>query len=80
MEQNYLFYHEFKIPTLLIHGKKDNFVPFFMTNIIHNYQTKLNYKNYDYLFLNNIGHVETLPNAYQAYINKIESFINKHES
>ncbi|WP_338978020.1 alpha/beta hydrolase [Spiroplasma endosymbiont of Panzeria rudis] len=69
----------FQVPTLLIHGKKDNFVPFFMANVIHNYQVKLHYKNYDYLFLENIGHIETLPNAYQTYINKIKSFINTYE-
>lgn len=69
----------FKTPTLLIHGKEDTFVPFFMTNIIHNHQIKGHYKNYDYLFLDNIGHVATLPNAYQTYINKIKSFINKYE-
>lgn len=70
----------FKIPTLLIHGKKDDFVPFFMSNIIHNYQIKFAGKNYDYLFLDNISHVATLPHAYQDYINKITSFINKYET
>ncbi len=70
----------FKIPRLLIHGKKDDFVPFFMANIIHNYQIKLDYQNYDYLFLNNISHIETLPNAYHNYINKIKIFINNHET
>lgn len=51
-----------------------------MANIIHNYQIKLDYKNYDYLFLDNIGHVETLSNAYQNYTNKIKIFINDQET
>lgn len=69
----------FKVPTLLIHGKEDDFVPFFMANVIHNYQIEGDNKNYDYLFLDNIGHVGTLPNAYEIYINKLNSFIKKYE-
>lgn len=70
----------FKVPTLLIHGKEDDFVPFFMSDMIHKYQKKYNYKNYDYLFLDNVGHVEALPKAYDDYIDKIKQFINKYEN
>lgn len=69
----------FKTPFLLIHGQTDDFVPFFMANVIHNVQIKIDNKNYDYLFLDNIGHVETLSNAYEIYSSKITTFINKYE-
>ena len=69
----------FNTPTLLIHGKKDDFVPFFMANVMHNAQIKIDNKDYDYLFLDNIGHVETLFKAHQIYVNKIKTFISKYE-
>ncbi|MGY6172231.1 alpha/beta hydrolase [Candidatus Mycoplasma pogonae] len=69
----------YKTPILLIHGKGDDFVPFFHANVVHQKQLENKNPYYDYLFLDKINHIETLFKAHDAYEAKIKEFIKKHE-
>lgn len=76
-DYNLLAKQKSQVPSLLIHGQKDTFVPFFMSQEI---LQKHGNKNFDYLFLDDINHIETLSKSHQQYITKISKFVSKYEN
>ena len=63
-----------RTPILFVHGRADNMVPFANARRLYNAcETEK-----DFLFVDNVVHIETMLRAPEAYKAKLDAYINKY--